>query len=131
VAIREPVPYQRLIPETAGYDIGVYILEPLSFNLRHALPNKFFEFIQARLAVAIGPSPEMQALVERHGCGVVAADFDPRSLAAALNALSGEQIEQLKARSHQAASLLNAEANRGRLLAELDRLLASRPAAPP
>jgi hypothetical protein len=29
-----------------------------------ALPNKFFEFIQARLAVAIWPSPEMSKITK-------------------------------------------------------------------
>src|SRR5262245_38434903 len=54
-----PVPMQELVPATNGYDIGLYLLQPSSFNNLHALLTKFFEFIQARLAVAIGPSPEM------------------------------------------------------------------------
>jgi hypothetical protein len=38
----------------------------------------FVEFIQARLAVAVDPSPEMARLVQRYGCGVVAPDFPPK-----------------------------------------------------
>ena len=30
------------------FDLGVYLLPPVNFNSAHALPNKFFEFIQAR-----------------------------------------------------------------------------------
>ena len=130
VRIRAPVPFERLIPETAAYDIGVYILEPSSFNLRHALPNKLFEFIQARLAVAVGPSPEMRAIVDQYGCGVVGQDFEPRSLAVKLNALSGESIAELKSRSHHAAFILSAETNSRRLLADFDALMTARGTRP-
>ena len=54
------------LPRMANdYDVGLYLLPPTNFNQRYALPNKFFEFIQGRLAIAIGPSPEMAKLVER------------------------------------------------------------------
>src|SRR5205823_126992 len=59
-----PVPMRELVTLANGYDIGLYLLRPSNFNQLHALPNKFFEFIQGRLALAIGPSPEMAHLVE-------------------------------------------------------------------
>jgi len=123
VRILPPVAYERLIPSTNAYDLGVFLCPPTTFNLRHALPNKLFEFIQARLAVAIGPSPEMQAVVERHGCGAVAPDFEPRSLAATLNSLSAESIRGMKARAHEAAAVLHAGTTGRELLTELERLL--------
>jgi hypothetical protein len=125
VRILPPVPYEQLIPSTNHYDVGVFLCPASTFNLRHALPNKLFEFIQARLAVAIGPSPEMRAVVERHGCGTVAPDFEPRSLAANLNALSAEAIRGMKARAHEAAATLHAGTTGRELLAELERLLGS------
>ena len=63
---------------SSAYDIGVFLVPPTTFNLRHTLPNKFFEFIQARLAVAVGPSPEMARIVEQNGCGVVASRLHAR-----------------------------------------------------
>ena len=94
-----------------GYDIGLYLLPPTNFNHRYALPNKFFEFIQGRLAVAIGPSPEMAAIVRHYGCGVVAPTFEPESLAAELNALDAAAIAGFKHASHRAAAELCAERN--------------------
>ena len=42
------------IPEFINkYDIGIFLLLPHIFNYKMALPNKLFEFIQGRLAVAI------------------------------------------------------------------------------
>ncbi|TSE31334.1 hypothetical protein Ttaiw_01508 [Tepidimonas taiwanensis] len=49
----EPVPFQEILSVLNRYDIGVYLLPFSNFNNRHALPNKFFEFVQGRLGIAI------------------------------------------------------------------------------
>jgi len=121
-----PVPMREVVSTTNGYDIGLYSLPPNTFNRRHALPNKLFEFIQGRLAVAIGPSPEMAAVVRRYECGVVADDFTPESLAETLNALDAEAIAELKRASHLAAPELCAERNAGLVLDAVDVALRSR-----
>ena len=78
----------RIVDTIAQYDIGLFLLSPANFNYYHALPNKLFEFVQARLAVAIGPSPEMARIVNDHDLGIVAPDFEPTTMAAHLNALT-------------------------------------------
>lgn len=118
-----PVPMRELVAFSSAYDIGLFLVPPTTFNLRHTLPNKFFEFIQARLAVAIGPSPEMARLVKEHDCGVVAADFEPRSFAAILSRLDHAQINHFKQRSHAAARALSAEHNKTLLLDVVTGLL--------
>lgn len=123
VRILPPVPMHELPRRLNEYDIGVYLLPPTNFNYRHVLPNKFFEFIQARLAIAIGPSPEMAKLVRQYGCGIVAEDFNPRTLAARLNELSNHQIDRFKQNSHLAARRLCFENNATILLAMIDRLV--------
>jgi hypothetical protein len=119
----EPVPTRELVPLGNRYDVGLFLLEPTSFNYLHALPNKFFEFVQSRLAIAIGPSPEMAALVRRHGLGVVAEDFRPASLGRALNALDAERINAMKARAHVAARELCFERSEEALLGLIERVL--------
>ena len=111
-----PVPMRELVRFSSGYDIGVFLVPPTTFNLRHTLPNKFFEFIQARLAVAVGPSPEMARIVEQNGCGVVAADFTPEALAAGLTGLDHAQIDRMKQNSDRIARQMSAERNREILL---------------
>lgn len=115
VHIVPPVPMQEIVPAITKYDIGLYLAPPTNFNIEHMLPNKLFEFIQARLAVAIGPSVEMSRIVKKYHCGVISEDFDPRSLANELNRLSTENIMELKKHSHEAAKELNAEANAKRI----------------
>ena len=121
-----PVPMRELVSLANGYDLGLFLLPPNNLSHRCALPNKFFEFIQGRLAVAIGPSPEMAALVRHYGCGVVAPTFEPESLAAELNALDAETILGLKRASDAAAAELCAERNSERLVGIVERACEAR-----
>jgi hypothetical protein len=108
----KPVPMPEIVKTINKYDIGLYCLDPSSFNDRMALPNKLFEFIQGRLAVAIWPSPEMAKIVRKYQCGVVSEDFTCESMAELLNQLSEDQIMKFKLKAHKAASELCAERNR-------------------
>lgn len=119
-----PVPMPDICKTLQPYDIGVFLLPPTNLNYRYALPNKFFEFVQARLGVAIGPSPEMKALVEQHGCGLVANSFDPAELARALQSLTPDGVRRLKAASDRAAPALGFEHDAARVRATVERLLA-------
>ena len=109
IAWREPVSMREISSAINNYDLGLYILPPSNINNTYALPNKFFEFMQARLGIAIGPSPEMARLVKEHDLGVVAKDFSLPAMAEALNALTVEDIARFKQNSHQAARLFNAK----------------------
>jgi hypothetical protein len=106
-----PVPMRELARFTNQFDVGVFVLEPLNFNNLHALPNKFFEYIQARLAIAIGPSPEMVRIVRKYDLGVIAPDWTPLGLAAEFQRLDRAAIERYKRNAHECARELSAERN--------------------
>lgn len=108
VRMVEPVPFERIVPMLHSYDVGIFICPPSTFNLEHALPNKLFEFIQARLAVMIGPSPEMVRIVREHDLGVVTRDFTVESVAEAIAELSEGSVDRMKMASHAAAHQLGA-----------------------
>lgn len=115
----DPVPMPEISSFINQYDIGLYMLPPNSFNCRMALPNKLFEFIQGRLAVAIWPSPEMAKVVRHYQCGVVSEEFSIASMAKALNQLTTDQVSKLKQNSDKAASEVCAEKN----FETLDRII--------
>lgn len=123
VRILPPVPFDDLVPMLNHYDIGLYYLEPLAFNLRYSLPNKLFDFIQARLMVAIGPSPDMSRVVREHECGAVAESFDPAAMVATLSRLTREDVRRAKHNSDAAAKVLCFEEESKKLR----RLLAAAP----
>jgi hypothetical protein len=98
-----PVPMSQICSHINNYDIGVFLLPPVNVNYHFALPNKFFEFIQARLALAVGPSPEMAPILQKYGCGIVAKSFEPAELGRKLRRLSDEEVQSMKNASHAAA----------------------------
>ena len=105
------VPMPEISRKINSYDVGVFLLPPTSFSYNYALPNKFFEFINARLAVAIGPSPEMKKILEKHDLGVVSGDFTDQSFANALNSLTKEKIAAYKQNVDKAAYGLSGTKN--------------------
>ncbi|MGB3414208.1 MAG: glycosyltransferase, partial [Microbacteriaceae bacterium] len=109
IFFHEEVPYSTLIETLNSFDVGVYIMAPTSFNHEKALPNKFFDFIQARLGLIIGPSEEMVALLQEFGFGAVSNDFSAESFTKVLDSLNLEQIAQWKQNSHQSARELSGE----------------------
>jgi len=109
VRVLDPVPYEQLISTLQGYDLGIHVLAPTNFNNRWALPNKLFDYVQARLGVVIGPSPEMADYIARFGIGVVAEAFDAASVTRALDSLTPEAVAGYRSASHAAAHELSAE----------------------
>jgi len=109
VRLHDPVAYDQLVSTLSEYDVGVFVLPPATFSYAHALPNKLFDFVQARLAIIVGPTPEMAELVREHDLGFVTADFSAEALCAVLEAVSRDDIDQAKAASSRAARALASE----------------------
>jgi len=105
----DPAPTQQIVERCHQYDVGIYLLEPANYNQQHALPNKLFEFIQARLAVVISPNPAMAHVVNEFQCGLVAEDYTEAAFTRQLQTLTHEQVNQFKQQSDIAAKELCAE----------------------
>lgn len=109
IKFRDPVPYSELVRTLSDYDVSIVFLPPTNFNLKNALPNKFFEAVQARIGLIVGPSPAMVGLVERYGLGAIAKDFSADSLRETLLALTPEAIYGWKQAADAASKPLSAE----------------------
>ncbi|MCU1417971.1 MAG: hypothetical protein JWP32_2145, partial [Schumannella sp.] len=107
-----------------AFDVGVYSVPIITTNHRYMLPNKFFDFVQARLAIVFSPTEEIDALVARLGLGVTSADASARALTAALETLTPESVEQFKHNADVAARTeLNSTADDATVRGILARLL--------
>jgi len=106
IRILEPVPYNMIIPMLSKYDVGFYYLEPNGLNTTFNLPNKIFEFIQARLAIFIGPSPDMADIITEFKCGFIANTFEIKDSINLLNNLTLDEINLAKKNSDIAAKIL-------------------------
>ncbi|MBK0417683.1 glycosyltransferase family 1 protein [Leucobacter sp. CSA1] len=124
ITVHDAVPYAELIPLLNQYDVGIYSLPPVSFNHLHALPNKLFDYAQARVGIIVGPSPEMARVVEQNLLGEVLPDFDGSSLTHAIDALDPERIAEWKKNADAAARALSAEAQNAGWERPIDALFA-------
>lgn len=112
------------VPGTLNtYDLGVYILPTKSLNHKLMLPNKFFEFVQARLGLVFAPSEETGRLIREYRLGAVTAGASASELVTTLSALTVEQIEGFKAAAHTAARELSNDADLATQRSLLARLL--------
>lgn len=119
VFFKEPVEYNNIIPTLNKYDVGFFYVEPTTFNLLHCLPNKFFEYIQANLMIAIGPSPDMSELVNKYDCGIVAKEFSLESMIQELQKLTMSEVVKYKKNSSIAAKQLCYEVESLKLINKL------------
>ena len=54
-----------LVREASAYDVGLFALPGNSRHNEFALPNKFFEYVMAGLALCVSDLPEMARLVRQ------------------------------------------------------------------
>ncbi|WP_168626437.1 glycosyltransferase [Cryobacterium sp. BB307] len=107
VEFRSPVPVTEVASALNDCDLGVMFLPPRFLNNVYALPNKFFEAVQARLGIVIGESQEMVGFVRDYGLGIIVTGWEASDLAAAINRLSTEEIVAMKTAASLAASDLS------------------------
>ena len=126
IRFHEPVTPDELPAALNPYDLGVYCLPPANVNMEFALPDKLFDFVQARLGMVVGPSPEMGRFVREHELGVVADGFDVDSFTAALKAMTPESVRSAKESAHAKAKELSSDSDSMVASEIVGRLLAGR-----
>ncbi|MTI38254.1 hypothetical protein [Fulvivirga lutimaris] len=124
VYFHRPVKTNQIIKEINKYDIGLFLLPPTNTNYKLALPNKFFEFVQAKLALAIGPSEEMANIVTQYDLGVVSNTFTAKSLAEELEKLSLHDIVKYKNNCIESSKELSAGKDEVKFLEVIKKSLA-------
>ncbi len=104
----KPVEFDEIVETLHEYDAAVVYFPPKTLSLKHTLPNKFFEAVQARIGVIIGPSDEMRPYLSEYGFGVATPDWTQQSLDEVIQSLNWEDINKWKIAADKAASELGA-----------------------
>nr|WP_082009905.1 glycosyltransferase [Methylobacterium sp. ZNC0032] len=129
VTLAPPVPMIDLVREAARFDVGLFALPGHSKQNVHVLPNKFFEYTMAGLALCVSDLPEMTALLRQHDLGRSIPDVTPQAIAAAINGFDRASIDLHKRHALEAAKLLNWEAEADRLFAAIEQVVTGTAAA--
>lgn len=107
ITLHPPVPTKALVDTLNAYDVGIYSLPPLTTNHRLMLPNKIFDFIQARLGVVFGSAVETDRLINEHHLGVVVPDTSAAAMRDTLAGLTVDKVREFKQNADLAAKVLN------------------------
>ncbi|MBN8532754.1 MAG: hypothetical protein J0L51_01565 [Rhizobiales bacterium] len=117
VEILPEVPMVELVRAAAQADIGISTPPSTSKHNIYALPNKFFEYIQAGLAMCVADLPDMRRIMEHYDLGVPISAVTPEAIADAVNRFTPELVDRYKANARKAAAELNWEMEQKRFIA--------------
>jgi hypothetical protein len=120
IRIVPPAPMREIAQRINEYDVEIVFYKPTGINLRFAMPNKFFEAAQGRLALVVGETETMAPVVREYGHGVVVPEFTWQSLRDTLATLDADVVASLKARSAVVAAELNADSEGRAFLAAIE-----------
>jgi glycosyltransferase involved in cell wall biosynthesis len=84
--------YDELGEYTRDADIGISLEEDLGLNYRYALPNKLFDYIQARIPVIVSDLPEMKSVIDSYDIGEILYKRTPEDLAEIMNTMLKDLI---------------------------------------
>lgn len=126
VTFDEPVPMTEMVARANGFDVGLFALPDHSLQNLYVLPNKFFEYTMAGLALCVSDLPEMTRLLRQYDLGTLIPAVTPEAIAAAINSLDRAGIDRFKHNALAAARELNWQAEGGELVALCAQSLGAR-----
>jgi glycosyltransferase involved in cell wall biosynthesis len=99
---------ERLHLITSIADLGMSMDKNTNPNYFFSLPNKLFDYIQARIPVLASNFPEIAFVINKYQVGFLFDDHDPRSLANTINncLMNQNQLASYRINSEKAANEL-------------------------
>lgn len=89
------IPYDELHAWTCSADIGLTLIEDVSMSYAYALPNKFFEYMRARVPQLVSDLPALHAMVQEHPVGIlVDAALAPQDVTRGIDRLRNPATRQ-------------------------------------
>lgn len=88
---------EKLVSLTQNATLGISLEENLGLSYKYSLPNKLFDYIQAKTPVVATYLPEIKKVVETYRVGEIIDNHTPKSIAKAINIVlkNGKSFYQL------------------------------------
>lgn len=93
VLVLPPVAPELVESYAASADVGVSPIVPSCLNYRYSLPNKLFQYMAAGIPVVASEFPQVRAIVEGSGCGVVVDTRRPSAIATGIGRVLADRAE--------------------------------------
>ena len=91
VFIKNRMSYQQLMEYTKISDLGLSLDKGTNLNYEYSLPNKAFDYIQAKTPLLVSNRKEIASLVLDNNIGLVVENLDPEKLAQVIKNLFIDQ----------------------------------------
>jgi len=126
IRLLPPVAPDKIIDTLRSYHVGLYSLTPGSINHKLALPNKIFEYVQAKVCIVCSPNQEIKRLVEENEVGFITNGWGEEDMIAVLQTLTPEKVNRVKQSAHEKAYALSSERTNELILHAVDKALANK-----
>jgi hypothetical protein len=117
------VDFDKINETLSKFDLGWCYFTPETENLRNALPNKFYDYIQAGLGVVCGPNMDMIEEDRKWGFGFFTEDYSDQALIQLLANLTPDSILNAKVKSKLAKSELTWENEEKEFLQLIEKVM--------
>lgn len=125
VTSSDPVAVFDVSRALSKHDIALVLGSDKTGNDLYALPNKFFQSVQAGLMIICGPNPAVAKIVREHQLGIVLPNWEADSLTSAVQGLSVQDVEAFKAKTRDARFHLSESHSREVFIRGVSRLLSN------
>jgi len=133
VHLMKPVLADDVVETVNRYDIGILAHKPINRQMDGALPNKFFEYLSAGLAVVATKTTALANFADKEGSGFIEffENVNAESIAFALANLTGnkERLSRMKSAALKIGQQYAGDAQGRRLVAAYESMLQVEPKA--